>query len=375
MKTKQWHKWLSGISRLGTVTGGLIVLVLTIGWLSGMFEHKVEPGQTERSVPRLSNEATDVVHSIEKATIEEAIGTLKASSRTVVASKVMATIDQVNVAAGDEVEPGQILIHLDDKEYQSRLDQAKRSLDAATANRQQAESQFRRIETLSKQNAASRLEFDAASRDVQVTTADEARMRQSVTELETMLSYTTIIASKRGRIVDRLAEPGDIAQPGAPLLILYDATSLRLEAPVQEQLAVKLKKGDLLTVHVDALERDYKATIDEIVPQADAPSRSFLVKARLPNSADLYEGMFGRLLIPAGERRHLCLNTDALVQFGQLEYVDVVLADGKLERRFVKTGQLGMPGRQEVLSGLEAGDRVVLHSQSKSGNEANDERQ
>jgi hypothetical protein len=71
--------------------------------------------------------------------------------------------------------------------------------------------------------------------------------------------------------------------------------------------------------------------------------------------------MFGRLLIPAGERRHLCLNTDALIEVGQLEFVDVVLPDGNIERRLVKTGQLGMPGRQEVLSGVEAGERVLIH--------------
>ncbi len=75
----------------------------------------------------------------------------------------------------------------------------------------------------------------------------------------------------------------------------------------------------------------------------------------------LYEGMFGRLRIPAGERRHLCLNTDAVIEVGQLEFVDVVLPDGNIERRLIKIGQLGMPGRQEVLSGVEAGERVVLH--------------
>jgi membrane fusion protein (multidrug efflux system) len=116
-----------------------------------------------------------------------------------------------------------------------------------------------------------------------------------------------------------------------------------------------------LKVYVDALTREFDATIDEIVPQAEAPSRSFLVKASLPRSEDLYEGMFGRLLIPAGERRHLCLATDAVVRIGQLEFVDVVLPDGELERRLIRTGQVGIPGRQEVLSGVEAGERIVLH--------------
>ncbi|TWT89363.1 efflux RND transporter periplasmic adaptor subunit [Neorhodopirellula pilleata] len=366
MKSIAFRRWTSGIVRVFTVIAGLVVLVITIGWLSGMFESKVQPGRSDRHVRRLANERTDVVHEIEKSTIEEAIGTLKASSRTVVSSKIMATIDEIAVVAGDQVEQGQVLIRLDDKEYQSRLDQAKRALDAAIANRKQAEKQYQRVETLSQQNAASRSEFDSASRDVQVTLADEARSRQAVSEAEVMLSYTTIDAAKSGRIVDRLAEPGDISQPGVPILVLYDATSLRLEAPVMEHLAVQLKPGDQLKVYVDAHQREYSATVDEIVPQADAPSRSFLVKASLPKSDDLYEGMFGRLLIPAGERRHLCLNTDALIEVGQLEFVDVVLPEGTIERRLVKIGQLGMPGRREVLSGVEAGERVLIRSEETS---------
>ena len=50
------------------------------------------------------------------------------------------------------------------------------------------------------------------------------------------------------------------------------------------------------------------------------------------------------------------------MRIGQLEFVDVVLPDGVLERRLIKTGSLGMPGRQEVLSGVDVGERVVLHT-------------
>lgn len=76
--------------------------------------------------------------------------------------------------------------------------------------------------------------------------------------------------------------------------------------------------------------------------------------------------MFGRLLIPAGERRHLCLNTDAVISVGQLDFVDVVLPDGNIERRLIKIGQLGIPGRQEVLSGVDAGERVVIHQREQA---------
>lgn len=351
--------------KVAVIATGLILLVLVIAWLSGMFTTKVPPGQLSTTGQRLVDQPTDEVHEITKSYIEEAIGTLKASSRTVVSSKLLAAIESIDVAAGDVVTPGQLLIQLDSREYRTRLDQARQALDATIASSLLAQTNFERAESLFEQNAISRSEFDQARRDLQVARAEEARVRESVAEAEVMLSYTTITAAKGGRIVDRLAEPGDLTRPGEPLLVLYDATSLRLEAPVMEHLAVTLRTGDTLKVFVDALNREYIATIDEIVPQVDAPSRTFLIKAGLPQADDLYEGMFGRLRIPSGERRHLCLNMEAVVRIGQLEFADVVLDDGTIERRLIKTGQIGMPGRQEVLSGLEAGERVILHATEK----------
>ena len=361
MKIRFSRGWIAVAGRVALVLGGLGILIVAIAWLSGMLEQKVPAGWTEHHVARHTTEPTDIVHEVQKSYIEEAVGTLKASSRTVVSAKILATIDEILVGAGNQVTAGQVLIRLDDKEYQARLDQAKQMLEASIANRQQAERHFERINSLFKQQAASRSDVDMARRDVQVALANESQSKQAVTESEVYLSYSTIIATKNGRVVDRLAEPGDTAQPGAPILVLYDASSLRLEAPVMEQVAFKLRVGDALKVYVDAIDRELDAKIDEIVPQADAPSRSFLVKATLPKSDDLYEGMFGRLRIPLGERRHLCLSDDAVIRVGQLEFVDVVLPDGRLDRRLIKSGQLGMPGRHEVLSGVQAGERVLLH--------------
>ncbi len=341
---------------------GLAGLVLMIAWLSGAFEKKIAPHTPTVQRPRLTDQPTDVVHEVTKDYIEEAVGTLKAASRTVISAKVLARIEEISVSAGDQVSPGAILIRLDSKDLEARLKQAEQSLIAATATRTQAEASYARNRRLLEQDAVSQAEFDEATRHFDVSRANELRAEQAVHEAQIMLSYATIEAPKGGRVVDRFAEPGDTARPGEPILVLYDATSLRLEAPVLEHLAVKLRAGDRLNVYIDALEREVESTIDEIVPQADAPSRSLLVKASIPRSDDLFEGMFGRLRIPAGERRHLCLATDALHQVGQLEFVEVVNDDGQIEKRFIKTGRLGMPGRIEVLSGLKAGERVVIRT-------------
>ncbi len=342
---------------------GFAVLVLTIAWLAGAFTTKIEPGDHELAVRRWDGrpEDLDSVEETIKDVTEEAIGSLKAASRTAVSAKVLATIQEITVTAGDEVQRGDILVRLDAKELETRVRQAEQSLAATEASRRQAEQDYDRTKSLHEKRAASKAELDRATSGLDVARAEESRAKQAVDEAKAQLSYATIVAPKAGRIVDRLAEEGDTARPGEPLFILYDATSLRLEAPVPENLALQLEVGQSVKVYIDALELEMDATIDERVPQADAPSRSFLVKATLPDRTDLYEGLFGRLLIPAGQRRHLCLATDAIRRVGQLEFVEVVLPDDTIEQRFIKTGRVGRPGRIEVLSGLDAGERVIKH--------------
>jgi RND family efflux transporter MFP subunit len=352
------------LSKILTLLIGLALLAFAIAWIAGVFEEKIPPAETTASRRMLDGQPTDIVQEIEKDTIEEAVGTLKAASRSVISSQILATIKEIKVSAGDFVNLGDLLVTLDTRELDARVNQAQESLVAATAATREAESDFERNERLYRQQAVSRREYEESDRNLQVAQANQRRADQAINEAKALLSYSQITAPKTGRIVDRSAEPGDMAQPGSPILTLYDSQSLRLETPVLEHLAVKLRVGQNLTVHVDSIDQDFPAEIDEIVPQADAASRSFLVKASIQRSEGLYEGMYGRLRIPAGSRRHLCLATEAIQRIGQLEFVDVVTADQTLQRRLIKTGRLGMPGRIEVLSGLEAGETVVLDSNS-----------
>ena len=280
------------MNRIGTTVGsvvrilkaivpllvGITILVGIIAWLSGVFQTKIEPGEVEVAVAQLEGQPTDVVHEVTKDYIEEAIGTLKAASRTEISAKVLASIESITVSAGDTVNQGDELIRLNSQEFDARLRQAEENLQAATASRMQAETDLNRASSLFAKKAISQSQFEQTETDLKVATAQEAQARQAVAEAEVVRSYTIITAPRAGKVVDKLASVGDMARPGERLLVLYDATSLRLEAPVLEKLAVRLQVGDKLMVHIDALDRDVAAQIDEIVPQADAPSRSFLVK-------------------------------------------------------------------------------------------------
>ena len=367
-------KILSTILLTAVMIGVLVVSVVVamkIVSIDVSWNKRIEPGQQEgksRKLPKGEPHYFDIVHPVEKEYIEEALGTLKAATRTEISARVLAPIERVMVRAGQRVNQGDELIILDRRALETQRSRAHASLVAAQASLDKAEKDFGRASKLILKKIISKEEYDEAEAQVEVARANLDHAKQALAEADVMLSYSVIKAPKSGIIVDRLAEEGDMAQPGVPLLILYDPTSLRLEVPVMENLAVKLKTGQKLKVKIDALDKTVFATVDEIVPQAQAASRSFLVKVALPKMPGVFEGMFGRLLIPAGKRRHLCLAADAIERIGQLEMVDVVHDDGTLERRFIKTGRVGMydkngrPLRVEVLSGVEAGEKVLLRT-------------
>ena len=361
---------MKAVWKVAAVVFGLAMLaavVLAMAWWIGVFSEKITPGETEVAVGTLDaarRYATEQVHEVEKQYVEEAVGTLRAASRTELSSRVLATVVRINVRAGDVVVKGDVLIELDRRALEARLSQAQASLRAADTAVDQAKDVFDRAVRLraTSPGVISDEQFNELVFNLETARANQSRAQEALSEADVNLRYATIKAPKSGRIIETWAEEGDTVRPGEPLLALYDPNSLRLEVPVMENLAVKLRVGDKLDVYIDALEaqKRFRATVDEIVPQAEAASRSFLVKVSLPPAPDLFEGMYGRLEIPAGTRRHLCLTTAAIEKVGQLEFVYVERPDGRREKRFIKTGRLGMPGRVEVLSGLEAGERVLL---------------
>ncbi len=132
---------------------------------------------------------------------------------------------------------------------------------------------------------------------------------------------------------------------------------------MREGLAGRVRLGMQLPIRIDALNLEVEGTVREIVPRAEATSRSLLVKVTLPKDQlpGVYIGMFGRLSIPVGELERVVVASQAVEQVGQLHLADVVRDDGSLERRFVRTGQR-FGDKIEILAGLTTADKVALPS-------------
>ena len=349
---------MKGVSKLWLLILVMVLLGGIMAYLSGGFETKIRP-DAERP-PLQRGGATIKVVVVNEPAFEQVAGTIRSRTEAAIAPLITATIAAIHVSAGDAVERGDELILLDSRELAARRDQAQQGVAAAKAQTARAERDFRRIQEVLKASpgAVSRMQLDRVRTELETARANLARARRQVDESAAALSYGRITAPFSGRIIDRLAEPGDTARQGQALLQMYDPAAIRVEANVRESLSGHLRRGQNLEVRVDSLNQTFDAMVEEIVPTADPGSRSVLVKAALPETAGLYPGMFARLLIPTGTSRKLYIPRRAILPAGQLNIVMVKTSQGPT-RRFIR---LGMPEGDKiaVLSGLKEGEEVYL---------------
>lgn len=274
---------------------------------------------------------------------EDVVGTVRAKLRAAVEAKLAGRIEALLVVPGQAVRQGETLAALDAREVKARL-------DSAQAVRDQAARDLDRISKLVKDGAATASELDSAQARQKVAAA-------VVAEAETMLGHARVVAPFDGIITRKLADVGDLATPGRPLVEIEDPARLRFEADVPEALLDRLQLGARLPVRVSAVKELFEGVVSEIAPVAEAVSRTYLVKFDLPTIAGVRAGQFGRVAVTTGEASTPHVPAGAIRQRGQLEYVYVADA-GKAQLRLIRTGKR-LGGDVEVVSGLNAGEKII----------------
>ncbi len=318
----------------------LLILALA---LAGCQKH--EPAHLKEQLPTVQTRSQKIEKMPHVAT-EEVVATVNAKLRSVIESKVSGRIEQMLVVPGQQVKEGELLATLDVREIKARLDQATPTLE-------QAEKDLRRFTELLQKRVITQQEFEGAEAKARVA-------RASVIEATTMLSYAQVTAPFDGVITRKLADVGDLATPGKPLIEMEDPGALRIEASVPDAIIDRVSIGAKLPVRIGKL--DFEGTVREISPIADPSSRTMLVKLDLPAAPGLRTGQFGRVFVPVAETTVLRIPSDAVLRRGQMELV--FIKDGNIARlRIVKTGKV-FDQESEIVSGVNAGEEVITEGQS-----------
>ncbi len=336
------------------------------------------------SVVTAAAEVTDLASSI------EAGGVVRSRVTALIASRVMASIVEVRVRAGDRVRRGDVLVTLDardlhanDARAQATTLSAVEAVRAAEADVRAAEAAAHlarvthdRIAMLHARRSATNDELDqavaalataeaqhsAAQARLAAATAGRDAAKAAADAAAIATTYATLTAPFDGIVTDRSAEPGSMAAPGSALLTLEDPATYRLEVRLDDTRAAQIGAGANAAVQLDDRETSMPGHVAEIA-RIDPASHTFLVRLDLPAGSAVRSGQFGRATFAGPSRRALTIPASALIRRGQVTFVFVLGSDQHTHLQPVSTGTVA-GDRVEVLAGLRHTDRVVASPQA-----------
>jgi membrane fusion protein (multidrug efflux system) len=302
------------------------------------------------------------------------------SSRQVnIVARVSGYLDRIAYQEGELVKEGQLLFQLDPKPFQAQLEAARGELQAQQARFTTAQATLGRVKPLAEQNALSRADLDKAQGEFDAAKAAVFSAQAKVTEAELNLGYATIrspvtgLASRalqrQGAFINSMADSANLTYVAAvdPIWVTF-SVSQNLVAKWREEIAAKRvieppnRDYTVDIVLSDGVRFPHTGKINFADPSFSQDTGSFMVRAVLPNpKKELRPGMFVAAYLRGAVRPGAVVVPQLAVQQGSNGHlVYVVKPDGAAEVRPVIVGDYFGEKEIVVLSGLHAGDRVVV---------------
>jgi len=287
----------------------------------------------------------------------------------VIASPIPARIVRLHAAPASTVHAGEPLAELQSPE----LGKARAKLMSAQGRLQLALRTLARKRALAAERIAPRREVEEAEAAATTARADAAAAEAALhalgisgSDMQTGRhdSSTFVLRSPiAGTVIDRSGAQGEMAEPSRPLYRIADLSRLWLTVHAFERDAVRLAPGTTARVQFAALPgRTFTGPITNVGRQVEGQSKTVAVRVEIENpDGVLRPGMSATATLPIGEQIAgvLAVPAAALQRLAQGWCVFVPLAEGTFQVRPVGRGR-DLGGTVEILSGLEAGDEVVV---------------
>jgi membrane fusion protein (multidrug efflux system) len=304
---------------------------------------KADGSDTKRNPPLVVAMPVAATHFVDRI---EAVGTARAKEQVTLSSPVTERIVRINFEDGGFVRAGQVIAELAQGQESAQLAEA-------SARAREAGQQLRRLEELKSRGFATN-----ASVDAQFAMAGSARAQAA--EASASIGDRIIRAPFSGWASLRTISAGAVVSAGTPIATISDISEIKLDFPIPETLLSAISVGQTIEARAAAFaDRPFRGRIATIDPLVDPATRSVMVRAILPNPANILKpGMLLTVGVEAAPRTALAVPELAVIGEGDARYVFVVGADGKAMRTPVKTG-IRDRGMMEIVEGLKPGQMVV----------------
>ena len=280
---------------------------------------------------------------------EEFTAQLEAKVVNNITAQAGGRLKQLLVKVGDRVGAGQAVARME----ATQAAQAQIQLADAKTN-------FARMDELYKVGGVSKAQWEQAKSAV-----DQAKLAYGNAAENTVLRSPI-----SGFVTAKNYDNGDMTSPQLPLVVIQQIAPVKAVIGVSEQYYSYLKKGAAATLSVDALgEETFSGVVTNIFPTLDPITHTVSAEIEVANKdLKLRPGMYARVHLDFGTKEALTVPDKAIVrQAGSGARYVYVFSGGKAVYRAVELGQQ-QGDLYEVVSGLNAGDQVIISAPSNLKN-------
>lgn len=290
-----------------------------------------------------------------------ATGQLLAKDSARIAAEVPGQVTETPFDEGEEVEAGQVVMRIDPERRRLDHDDAQAKLAETRAALAEQERDAARIRQLHAERVASQSRLDQAETALKLARARFGAAEAQAAMKARALADADVRAPFAGLIARRLVSRGEYVQPGQALFELVALDPIEVEFHLAEVDSSRVRLGDGVDVRIAPYpEEVFRATVSVIAPTIEPSTRTLRVKALLENKDHrLRPGLFARADLGVSHRKGVpMIPEEAILQRADGAVVFRLTEGNRVQRRLIQTG-LHRDGAVEVVSGLEAQDRVV----------------
>ncbi len=292
--------------------------------------------------------------------IYSAPGYTAALNKIEISSKHTGYITQVLVEAGDIIEKDQLLLVIDEVVNKQSIEQVKKEIEIAQVTVADAKKDVSNFERLRKLQSISEEKLRKARLLLARSKSTLLKAKAKLIEIQAATPYLRIKSPEKARIVKRLADKGDLAIPGSPLLLLEVLEPVVFETSIPVQWISKLTLGQSITIKLNSKPIKRKiGIITQIIYSADPITQKCTIKMKLSSSLNLPTGLSGQAQFVIDKELLLTIPEKSLIKKVGITGVFRVDKDNVIGFTPIRYGT--KHGRQRViLSGLKKHDKVIV---------------
>ncbi|MCI4441350.1 MAG: efflux RND transporter periplasmic adaptor subunit [Tibeticola sp.] len=285
--------------------------------------------------------------------------------QSTIAAQAAGRVVALLVKAGDRVKAGQVLATIDDRETQTGVQRSQAQVAQAEADLRNAKAQFDRTTELRQKGFVSQAALDSAEAQYKAALAGRDQAAAALRQAGLAQGYTRVTAPYEGWVLQTLADPGDLAAPGRPLLVLYAPRPLRAVVQVPASLDAVARSATRVEVQVPTAKGGAASWIEPTsrtaLPAADPVAQTVEWRLDLPDAAAsaVVPGQQVRVRFVGGSAERLVIPAQAVLRRGELTGVYTATEQGFMLKAVRLGADHGAAGI-EVLAGLGRDDRVAL---------------